>query len=134
DSMTPFWIFEFRFWIGRPERNKIFCFALCYVFIALSARVDAQSQAKVAKIGWLGARPAATAAEQRELFGRELRALGYIEGKNIAFEYRYADNKLDRLPVLADELVRHKVDVLITTSTAEALAAKNATRTIPIIF
>ena len=79
-------------------------------------------------------RPAATAAEQRELLGRELRALGYVEGKNIAFEYRYADNKVDRLPALADELVRHKVDVLVTTSTTEALAAKNATRTIPIVF
>ena len=96
--------------------------------------VEAQQPAKVAKIGLLGARPAGTAAEQRVLVERELRALGYVEGKNIAFEYRYADNKLDRLPALADELVRLKVDVLLTTSTAEALAAKNATRTIPIVF
>ena len=70
----------------------------------------------------------------RELFRRELGALGYVEGKNIAFEYRYADNRLDRLPVLADELVRLKVDLLVAPSTITALAAKNATRTIPIVF
>jgi putative ABC transport system substrate-binding protein len=107
---------------------------LCALLFALCFPADAQQPAKVAKIGCLGARPAATAAEQRELLGRELRALGYVDGKNIAFEYRYADNKVDRLPTLADELVRHKVDVLVTTSTTEALAAKNATRTIPIVF
>ena len=65
---------------------------------------------------------------------RELRALGYVEGKNIAIEFRYADNKLDRLPALAEELVGLKVDVLVVASTPVALAAKNATRTIPIVF
>ena len=114
--------------------KKISVFILAVVILTFVHRAEAQQQAKVAKIGWLGARPAATAAKQRELLGREFRALGYVEGKNIAFEYRYADNKLDRLLVLADELVRQKVDVLVTTSTAEALAAKNATRTIPIVF
>ena len=97
---------------------------------------DAQQQAKVPKIGWLGARSAASSPfhSGRELFRRELRELGYVEGKNIAFEYRSAEDKLDRLPALADELVRLKVDVLVTGSTAAALAAKNATRTIPIVF
>ncbi len=65
---------------------------------------------------------------------RGLRELNYIEGKNIAIEYRYAENKLDRLPALADELVRLKVDVLLTASTPAALAAKKATTTIPIVF
>jgi putative ABC transport system substrate-binding protein len=115
-------------------KKKITALTLNAMLIALCLSAEAQQQSKIPKIGWLGARPAATATEQRELFWREFRALGYVEGKNIAFEYRYADNKLDRLPVLADELVRHKVDVLVTTSTAEALAAKNATRTIPIVF
>jgi len=69
-----------------------------------------------------------------ELFGRELRELGYVEGKNIAIEYRSAEGKLDRLPAVADELVRLKVDVLLTSSTSGALALKNATRTIPIVF
>ena len=70
-----------------------------------------------------------------ELFLRELRALGYVEGKNIAIEYRSAENKLDRLPALADELVRLKVDVLLAACDDRPLiAAKNATRTIPIVF
>jgi len=93
---------------------------------------DAQQPAKVPKIGWLGARPASPPGEKS--LRRELRALGYVEGKNIAFESRYADNKLDRLPALADELVRLGVDVLVTPGTSAALAAKNATRTIPIVF
>jgi ABC-type uncharacterized transport system substrate-binding protein len=60
--------------------------------------------------------------------------LGYVEGKNIAFEYRYTEGKFDRIPTLADDLVRLKVDVLVASSTTEALAFKNATRTIPIVF
>jgi len=68
------------------------------------------------------------------LFRRELRALGYVEGKNIAIEYRSAEGKLDRLPALADELVRLKVDVVFAPSTNLALVAKNATKTIPIVF
>ena len=123
---------------GQPHHRITCRFAVIFLLaasvVAWFHPVEAQQPAKVAKIGWLGLRPAATAAEQRELLGRELRALGYVEGKNIAFEYRYADNKVDRLATLADELVRHKVDVLVTTSTTEALAAKNATRTIPIVF
>ena len=63
-----------------------------------------------------------------------LRELGYVEGKNIAFEYRYTEGKLDRIPALADELVRLKVDVLVASSTAEVLAFKNATKTLPIVF
>jgi putative ABC transport system substrate-binding protein len=68
------------------------------------------------------------------LFIVELNKLGYIDGTNVTIERRYADDKFDRLPALADELVRIKVDVLMAAATVEALAAKNATRTIPIIF
>ena len=85
------------------------------------------------KIGWLGARPAAIATGFK-LLGRELRTLGYVEGKNITFESRYAEGKYDRLAALAGELVRLKVDVLVTPSDVEALAAKNTTRSIPIVF
>jgi putative tryptophan/tyrosine transport system substrate-binding protein len=104
------------------------------VFLSvLCLPAHAQEAAKVPKIGWLGARPAALATGLEGL-RRELRALGYVEGKNIAFESRYADNKVERLPALADELVRLKVDVIVTPSTPEALTAKNATRAIPIVF
>jgi putative ABC transport system substrate-binding protein len=112
--------------------NKIFRLALCALLLALSFPASAQQPAKVAKVGWLGARSASAPA--REVFVRELRALGHVEGKNIAFEYRYAEGKLDRLPVLADELVRLNVDVLVTPSQSAALAAKSATKRIPIVF
>ena len=92
---------------------------------------EAQQQAKVAKIGFLSG---GITSSTRQIIQRELGALGYVEGKNIAIEYRQADNRLDLLPALADELVRLKVDVLVTPSTPAALAAKNATKTIPIVF
>jgi putative ABC transport system substrate-binding protein len=69
-----------------------------------------------------------------ELFQREFRKLGYVDGKNITLERRSADDRLERLPGLADELVRLKVDVLLTPGGNGALALKNATRTIPIVF
>jgi putative ABC transport system substrate-binding protein len=97
---------------------------------------EAQQQPKTLKIGYLsaGVESSGNQAGGRRAVGRELERLGYIEGKNIIFESRYASNKLDRLPSLADELVALKVDVLVTLTTNAALAAKNATRTIPIIF
>jgi putative ABC transport system substrate-binding protein len=105
--------------------KEILGFLLTITFLATGPLAEAQ-QTKVTKIGWLGARSASAPA--RDLFGRELRALGYVEGKNIAFEYRYAEGRLDRLPALADELIRLKVDVLLTPATPAAVAAKNATR------
>jgi putative tryptophan/tyrosine transport system substrate-binding protein len=116
----------------NPMSKRIFCFTFCTMLFALCFSGEAQQQARIPKIGWLGA--GAGAGPGAEVFKRELRALGYVDGKNIMFEYRYADNKLDRLPALADELIRLKVDVLITSSSAPALALKNATRTIPIVF
>jgi putative ABC transport system substrate-binding protein len=104
----------------------VFTLTMCWVV------AEAQQQARVPKIGWLGTGP--NSGRGLESFRRELRELGYVEGKNIAIEYRFAENKLDRLPALADELVRINVDVLLTGSTPAALAAKNATRTIPIVF
>jgi putative tryptophan/tyrosine transport system substrate-binding protein len=112
--------------------KKIFCFALCALLLVPSFPAEAQQPAKVPKIGWLSARHSTVPG--LELFRPVLRELGYVDGKNIAIEYRYADNKFDRLPALADELVSLKVDVLLTPSTIEALAAKNATRAIPIVF
>jgi ABC-type uncharacterized transport system substrate-binding protein len=121
---------------GNSKRAKVIGFALCAMLVALSFSAAAQQPAKIAKIGWLGARPVSREdpTSGHERFRRMFRDLGYIEGKNFAFELRSADNKLDLLPSLADELVRLKVDVLLTPSTVEARAAKNVTRTIPIVF
>ena len=113
-------------------KKTIFGFALSTMVLALCDSASAQQQAKIPKIGWLG-----TGSEPGsgvESFRRELGKLGYVEGKNITFDYRHVDNKLERLPALADELVRLRVDVLLTMGTPEALALKNATKTIPIIF
>jgi len=115
------------------NRKLVGFFAILVLLVGCVDMAQAQQQAKVPKIGWLGARPAAIAGG-RELLGRELRPLGYVDGNNIVFESRYAEGKYDRLPALADELVRLKVDVLVTPTDVEALAAKNATRSIPIIF
>ena len=89
---------------------------------------------KGTKIGLLEPGSSSDSASSREILLKALHELGYIDGKNITIEYRYADNKVERLPALADELVRLKADVLVTTSTPAAIAAKNSTRTIPIIF
>jgi putative tryptophan/tyrosine transport system substrate-binding protein len=114
-------------------KNKIITLVLSALLFALCFCAEAQpQQARVAKIGWLAIRPAS--AGRQEEIRRMLREIGYVEGKNMAFEFRFADDKLERLPALADELVRLKVDVLLTPSTPAALAAKNATRTIPIVF
>jgi putative ABC transport system substrate-binding protein len=113
-------------------------FSLFTLFLlAAGSSARAEQPAKVAKIGWLETRSSARSTGStpgRELFQRELRKLGYVEGKNIAIEYRSGENKLDRLPALADELVHLNVDVLVTGSTAATLAVKNATKTIPIVF
>jgi ABC-type uncharacterized transport system substrate-binding protein len=113
-------------------RRRIISVVLATVLLATIFSAEAQQPAKISKIGWLAIRPASAGGQ--EVIRRMLREIGYVEGKNIAFEDRFADNKLERLPALADELVRLKVDVLLTPSTPAALAAKNATRTIPIVF
>jgi putative ABC transport system substrate-binding protein len=103
------------------------------MLFALCPSAEAQQPAKVPRIGYLGAGPGTLSAPGR-LFWREFSKLGYVEGKNITIEYRYADNKLDRLPALAEELVRLKVELLVTPGVNAALAAKNATKTIPIVI
>jgi putative tryptophan/tyrosine transport system substrate-binding protein len=102
--------------------------------LALVHVAEAQQQAKVPKIGFLVVPSRAFFANRIELFRQGLRSLGYVEGKNVVIEYRYAEGNLDRLPDLARGLVSVKVDVIVTSSTQSVLAAKNATRTIPIVF
>jgi len=131
--VKQFWLFDFGFSI-EGSRNKIaFGLALAASLFALCLSAEAQQQAKIPKIGWLGIRTAAS-DPARESIRREFRALGYVEGKNIVFEYRSADDKIERLSALADELVHLKVDVLLAWLTPAAIAAKNATGTIPIVF
>ena len=102
---------------------------------ALAPRtLRAQQPAKIRRIGFLGSATAATTAHRVEALKAGLRDLGYVEGKNIAIEFRWADGKYERLPELAAELVRLKMDVIITHGTPGALAVKQATTTIPIVI
>jgi putative ABC transport system substrate-binding protein len=94
----------------------------------------AQQVAKVARIGLLGAASASGYASQLEAFRLGLRDLGYVEGKNIIIEYRWAEGRYDRLTVLAAELVGLKVDIILTHGTPGTLAAKRATAAIPIVM
>src|SRR5713226_7874548 len=94
---------------------------------------EAQQAAKIARIGYLSGDLAAS-PHTHEAFRQGLRDLGYVEGRNVVIEYRSAEGKLERLPALAAELVALKVDVIVAASTAAALAAKHATRTLPIVF
>jgi len=117
----------------RSHGRKVFIgLTLGALLFALCPCAHAQQQARIPKIAWLSARRASPSGQ--ETIVRMLRDLGYVEGKNVAFEYRFADDKLDRLPALADELVRLKVDVLLTPGTPGALALRKATWTIPIVF
>ena len=101
--------------------------------LAAPLAAEAQQAAKVARIGWLGIDRTA-APHLREAFLQGLRDLGYVEGRNVVIEYRDAEGKIERLPALAAELVSLRVDVIVAAVTAAALAAKQATRTIPIVF
>jgi putative ABC transport system substrate-binding protein len=115
--------------------KKISRLALYALLLALSFPAHAQQATKkVPRIGVLAAPTPSFFSIRFEAFRQGLRELGYLEGKNISIEYRYAEGKLDRLPHLAAELVHLKVDVILTAGESGALAAKNATSTIPIVF
>ena len=116
--------------------KKIFCFALCTLLFALSVPVEAQQAKKIPRIGYLspGSGGGSRGGEAREAFRQDLRELGYIVGQNIVIEWRYAHRKRDRLPALAAELVRLKVDVIVALNPPAARAAQNTTTTIPIVI
>src|SRR5438045_8955971 len=112
--------------------KKVFCFALCAMLFAFCLRAEAQQTGKVARIGFLGYSTASGSAVLVEAFRQELSKLGWIEGKNITFEYRFAENKgAERLKELAADLVRLKVDLIVDIAGGSVLAAKADTTTIP---
>src|SRR5215218_1473093 len=112
------------------------------VFVALGAGALLRSltslaqerPTKVPRIGFLESLSAANIATRLEAFRQGLRELGYVEGKNIFVEYRYAEGKFDRLPALAAELVRLKVDIIVASGPTSIRPAKQATDTIPIVM
>src|SRR5689334_19637357 len=104
------------------------------VLFALSFSVEAQQAKKVPRIGYLTSTSPSAQSTRIDAFRQGLRELGYIEGKNINIEYRYAEGKVDRLPALAAELVRLKVDMIVSGGPAVTRAAKEATDNIPIVM
>jgi putative ABC transport system substrate-binding protein len=112
-------------------KRKITVLTLCAMLFALCESAEAQQPMKIPRIGFLGSVSSSTRVEA---FRQGLRELGYVEGKNIVIEWRHHEGKLDRLPALAAELVRLKVDIIITAGAPAARAAKEATVTIPIVM
>jgi ABC-type uncharacterized transport system substrate-binding protein len=122
--------------LGRRIENRklvglitlVIAFAMCEVV------AQAQQPKKVPRIGYLSPTDPASESTRSEGIRLALRALGYIEGQNIATEYRYVEGKIDRYPELTAELVHLKVDIIVVAGGSQAVrAAKNATKTIPIV-
>ena len=111
--------------------RKIAVWLLATIFLTPVFRAKAQQAKKVSRIGYLTVR--AGPSDREEAFQQGLRELGYVEGQNIIIEYRFA-NGTDRLPEMAAELVHRKLDIFVAEATPAVQAAKNATRTIPIVM
>jgi ABC-type uncharacterized transport system substrate-binding protein len=108
--------------------------AICAVFLGLGQLTEAQQSAKVYRVGFLWFSRMEQGQNRRDAFEQGMRAHGYVIGKNLVVEYRWADGKVDRLPELAADLVRANVDAIVTGVNPAVLAAKQATSTIPIVM
>jgi ABC-type uncharacterized transport system substrate-binding protein len=115
-------------------KKKITVLTLSAILFALSLPVEAQQPGKIFRIGFLDPSTLSGMAVLVDAFRQELSKLGWVEGKNISIEYRFADQKTERLPELAAELVRLRLDLIVTTWDPPAFAAKKATTTIPIVM
>ena len=115
--------------------KRDFVFALSAIFLTLSLAAEAQQPAKIPRIGYVSGSGSPSSPEPLlDALRQGLRKLGYTEGENISIEYRYAEEKLERVPILVDELVQLKVNVLVLPGLPAIRAAKQATTTIPIVF
>ena len=121
-------------WEELQLSKKILVFALGAMLSALSFPAEAQQAGKIPRIGLLISASASTDQHRATAFSKGLRDLGYLEGQNIAVEYRFAEGKVDELPALAAELVRLKVDIIVVEGGQGIRAAQRASSTIPIIM
>jgi len=118
-----------RLTVARLARN-----ALALLLLAAPLAAAAQQPAKIPRIGLLSPFSPSDTALWHQAFRQGLSDLGWVEGKNISIDYRYSEGRADRLPGLAADLVRLKVDIIVVSVTTDALAAKKATGTIPIVM
>ncbi len=132
ESVVALIVFNLKSKIQNRKWAELF--AIVVALTVCGARAEAQQPKKVPRIGYLGANFPTTNPARIEALRQGLRELGYVEGKNIVIEYRFAEGKRDRLPALAAELVRLKVDVILSAGAADTRAAKEATNTIPIVM
>jgi putative tryptophan/tyrosine transport system substrate-binding protein len=116
------------------NRKLVGTVSIVVALTVCGARVEAQQTGKIFRIGFLDNSTASSIAVRLQAFRQELSKLGWIEGKNIVIEYRFAEQKSERLPELAADLVRLKVDLIVVTTAPVVLAAKKATTTIPIVM
>src|SRR5215813_14621336 len=110
----------------KSVHKEIVCVVFGALLLALGSLAEAQQAKKVPRIGSLATGSISTSPSRRKAFREGLRELGYVEGKNIVIESRYAEGKLDRLPALAAELAQLKVDVIVTAGARETRAAQKA--------
>jgi ABC-type uncharacterized transport system substrate-binding protein len=119
----------------RKKMNKrIALWLLATFFLTTALPAEAQQAGKILRIGFLDTSTASGMAVLLDAFRQEMSKLGWIEGKNLTIEYRFAEGKIDRLPELAADLIRLNVDLIVTTGAPPASAAKKATTTIPIVM
>jgi ABC-type uncharacterized transport system substrate-binding protein len=115
-------------------RKNVIHFLLCAILLTFGSPAHAQQPGKIFRLGYLDSSNASGSAVLVDAFREEMSKLGWMEGKNIAIEYRFAEQKLERLPELAADLVRLKVDLIVTSGGTTPLAAKGATSSIPIVM
>jgi ABC-type uncharacterized transport system substrate-binding protein len=120
-------------WWGIAMKNILSTFLIIAV-VVVGGTTNAQQTGKIFRIGFLDSSTASEMAVLVDAFRQELSKLGWTEEKNFTIEYRFAEGKPERTPELAAELVRLKVDLIVTTAAPQALAAKGATTTIPIVM
>src|SRR5512134_2906606 len=115
--------------------STVWCIVtLTLSLLAAPLAADAQQAGKVPRIGYLRVTSPSDRPPLLDAFRQRLRELGWVEGQNIVIDYRYAEGRVDRLPDLAAELVRLKVDLIVSWGTQGVMALKNATETIPIVM
>ena len=119
--------------LDSPLDIWILAWSFALAFVLCGATADAQQSKKVARICYLGNTVTAT-AEYIKPFQQRLREIGYIEGQNLTIDYRYFEGQIERLQNLAAEFVRLNCDVIVTQGTEASAAAKNATKTIPVVM
>ena len=117
--------------MNQTERRK---FLLAASALLVAPLAEAQKEEKIVRIGFLSAQTRAVDSGRIEAFRGGLREVGYVEGRNIRIDFVWAEGRYDRLPALATEFVRKKVDIIVAVGTPAILAARQATRTIPIVF